>query len=43
MFGGGNVGKTMKTVDEDDDSVVDWGSVGYLKKALLGLLDLGGD
>lgn len=43
MFGGGNVGKTMKTVDEDDDSVVDWGSVGYLKKALLGLLDLGGE
>ena len=43
MFGGGNVGKTVKVVDEDDDSVVDWGSVRYLKKALLGLLDLGGE
>ena len=43
MFGGGSVGKTLKMVGEDDDSIIDWGSVQYLKKALLGLLDLGGD
>ena len=43
MFGGGTVGKTMKMVGVDDDSVIDWGSVQYLKKALLGILLLGGD
>ena len=43
MFGGGNVGKTLKMVGETDDGVVDGGCVAYLKKALLGLLDLGGE
>ncbi len=43
MFGGGEVAKTHKMVNEDDDSFVDMGSVAYLKKVLLQLLDLGGE
>ena len=43
MFGGGAVAKSHNMVNEDDDSFVDMGSVAYLKKVLLQVLDLGGD
>ena len=43
MFGGGAVAKSHNMVNEDDDSFVDMGSVAYLKKVLLQLLDLGGE
>lgn len=43
MFGGGNVAKTINTIGETDDSVVDEGSVKYLKGELLHLLSLGGE
>ena len=42
MFGGGEIAKTTKMVNEDDDSFVDIGSVAYLKQSLLQLLKLGG-
>ncbi len=43
MFGGGNVGKTINMINETDDSVIDEGSVEYLKRELLHLLLLGGE
>lgn len=43
MLGGGEVAKSRKMVNEDDDLFVDMGSVAYLKKVLLQLLDLGGE
>ena len=43
MLGGGEVAKSRKMVNEDDDSFVDMGSVAYLKRVLLQLLDLGGE
>ena len=43
MFGGGAVAKSRNMVNEDDDSFVDMGSVAYLKKVLLQVLDLGGE
>ena len=43
MFGGGYVGETLPRIGETDDSVLDEGTVGYLRGALLKLLLLGGD
>jgi len=43
MFEGGNVGKTINMVNETDDSVIDEGSVKYLKRELLHLMSLGGE
>ena len=43
MFGGGNVAKTISMIGETDDSVIDEGSVKYLKRELLRLLNLGGE
>lgn len=43
MFGGGGVAATLPTIGETDDSVLDEDSVAYLRKALLGLLNLGGE
>ena len=43
MFGGGKVAATMPSMGETDDSIVDEGSAAYLRKALLTLLDLGGE
>ena len=43
MFGGGRVAATLPAMGETDDSVLDEDSVAYLRKALLSLLNLGGD
>lgn len=43
MFGGGYVGKKLNMIGETDDSVLDEGSVSYLRAALLKLLILGGE
>ncbi|KAL8817937.1 MAG: hypothetical protein Q9191_008048 [Dirinaria sp. TL-2023a] len=43
MFGGGRVAATLPAMGETDDSVFDEDSAVYLRKALLTLLDLGGD
>jgi glycine/D-amino acid oxidase-like deaminating enzyme len=41
MFGGGRTSGEMSSMGESDDSIVDAGSVSYLKKTLLDTLDLG--
>lgn len=43
MFGGGNVAAKLNAIGETDDSVIDEGSVQWLKGALLKLLRLGGE
>ena len=43
MFGGGYAGKKLNMIGETDDSVLDEGSVRYLREALLKLLVLGGE
>ena len=43
MFGGGYAGKKLGMIGETDDSVLDEGSTGYLREALLKLLILGGE
>ena len=42
MFGGGRVAAQLNAIGETDDSVLDAGSVAYLRRALLKLLTLGG-
>jgi glycine/D-amino acid oxidase-like deaminating enzyme len=43
MFGGGRSSGVYESIGESDDSVVDKGSVKYLRRILLDALDLGGD
>lgn len=43
MFGGGYAGRKLNAIGETDDSIVDEGAITYLKKALLKLLNLGGE
>jgi len=43
MFGGGRSSGIYESIGESDDSVVDKGSVKYLRRILLDALNLGGD
>jgi glycine/D-amino acid oxidase-like deaminating enzyme len=43
MFGGGRTSGNLNSMSEADDSIVDKGSVAYLKKTLLSTIKLGGE
>ena len=43
MFGGGRSAATLNAVGETDDSVIDEGCAAYLRRALLRMMQLGGD